>query len=219
MNTVSSPQLGTPTRVRVKFCGVTRTQDAEAAAAAGVDAVGMVFYERSPRAISVARARAIADALPPFVTKVGLFVDAAPASVREALEAVPLDLLQFHGDEPPEQCSCYGRPWIKAVRMRPGVDLRAVEQRYAGASALLLDTYRKGLPGGTGHTFDWSMAAGRLAKPVILAGGLTPDNVVQAVECVRPYAVDVSGGIETRKGIKDADLMNAFMRGISSVKL
>ena len=180
----------------------------------GADAIGLVFYPPSPRAVPVARARDVVDGLPPFVTVVGLFVDEAPRRISEVLAGVRIDLLQFHGDESPGICGGFGRPWIKAVRMREGVDLRAVAEVYSGASALLLDAYRPGVPGGTGESFDWDRIPGDLPTKIVLAGGLTPGNVEQAVRRVRPYAVDVSGGVEKGKGVKDAAKIAEFMRGV-----
>lgn len=200
--------------VRSKICGITRIEDALAAAEAGADAIGFVFYAKSPRAVDVRQAREIIAALPPFVTTVGLFVNASRCELNEILEVVPLDLLQFHGDETPQDCEGYHRPWIKALRVRPGDDLEAACQQYAGARGILLDTYVAGVPGGTGEAFDWSLVPERLSKPIILAGGLSADNVGQAIAQVRPYAVDVSGGVEQAKGIKDAAKIEAFMRAV-----
>ena len=200
--------------VRSKICGITRIEDALAAAQAGADAIGFVFYAKSPRAVDVRQARAIIAELPPFVTTVGLFVNASRCELNEILEVVPLDLLQFHGDEAPEDCEGYHRPWIKALRVRPGDDLEAACQRYAGARGILLDTYVAGVPGGTGEAFDWSLVPARLSKPIILAGGLSAANVGQAIAQVRPYAVDVSGGVEQAKGIKDAAKIEAFMQAV-----
>ncbi|MEO9242387.1 phosphoribosylanthranilate isomerase [Pseudomonas inefficax] len=200
--------------VRSKICGITRIEDALAAAEAGADAIGFVFYAKSPRAVDVRQARAIIAELPPFVTTVGLFVNASRCELNEILEVVPLDLLQFHGDETPQDCEGCHRPWIKALRVRPGDDLEAACQLYAGARGILLDTYVPGVPGGTGEAFDWSLVPARLSKPIILAGGLSADNVGQAIAQVQPYAVDVSGGVEQAKGIKDAAKIEAFMRAV-----
>lgn len=205
-------------RTRVKICGITRVEDGLAAARAGADAIGLVFYARSPRAVSAAQARTIVRALPPFVTTVGLFVDAAAEDVRHVLQAVPLDLLQFHGDESPEQCRIYGRPYLKALRMREGVDVAAAARTYSDAAGLLVDTYVEGVAGGTGLAFEWSRLPHDLARPVILAGGLTPDNVAAAVAQVRPWAVDVSGGVEAAPGLKDVAKIAAFIRGVKSVQ-
>ena len=201
-------------RVRIKICGITRPQDALAAARFGADAVGLVFFPGSPRAINVDVAGKITSALPPFVSRVGLFVNATEAEIRDILDAVPLDVLQFHGDEQPEACRRYSKPYIKAVRMHTAVDLNREAGRYADASALLLDTYVKDIHGGTGQAFDWSTIPRGIDKPLILAGGLTADNVAAAVRQVRPYAVDVSGGVESAKGIKDADKMAEFIREV-----
>ena len=200
--------------VRSKICGITRIEDALAAAEAGADAIGLVFYAKSPRAVDVRQARSIIAELPPFVTTVGLFVNASRCELNEILEVVPLDLLQFHGDETPQDCEGYHRPWIKALRVRPGDDLEAACQLYAGARGILLDTYVPGVPGGTGEAFDWSLVPARPSKPIILAGGLSADNVGQAIAQVRPYAVDVSGGVEQAKGIKDAAKIEAFMHAV-----
>ena len=203
-------------RTRVKICGLTRAADAQAVVAAGADALGLVFYPASPRAVTPAEAREVVAGLPPFVSRVGLFVDASRAEVAAVLEEVPLDLLQFHGDESPADCAGHGRPWIKAVRMAPGIDLHALRRAYAGAAALLLDAYRPGVPGGTGEAFDWGRIPPDLAGEIVLAGGLRPDNVGQAVRRVRPYAVDVSGGVEAAKGVKDPGRIKAFMREVRS---
>ena len=200
--------------VRSKICGITRIEDALAAAEAGADAIGFVFYAKSPRAVDVRQARAIIAELPPFVTTVGLFVNASRCELNEILEVVALDLLQFHGDETPQDCEGYHRPWIKALRVRPGDDLEAACQLYAGSRGILLDTYVAGVPGGTGEAFDWSLVPAHLSKPIILAGGLSADNVGQAIAQVRPYAVDVSGGVEQAKGIKDAAKIEAFMQAV-----
>lgn len=185
--------------------------DALVAAEAGADAIGLVFYGKSPRAVSIAQAREIVAALPPFVTTVGLFVNASRCEIDETLDAVALDVLQFHGDETPAECARFHRPWYKALRVRAGDDIRAEVARYVGARAVLLDTFVEGVPGGTGEMFDWSLVPESLSVPVILAGGLTPQNVRQAIERVRPFAVDVSGGVELRKGIKDPARVREFV--------
>ena len=200
------------TAVRVKICGITRIEDALAAAAAGADAIGLVFYAKSPRAVDIEQARAILAALPPFVTSVGLFVDAERSELERILASVPLDLLQFHGDESVQQCEAFGRPYIKALRVKAGDDIAAQVARYPSAQGILLDAYVEGVPGGTGEAFDWSLIPQALSKPLILAGGLRPDNVAEAVSRVRPYAVDVSGGVEASKGVKDVEKVGAFIR-------
>jgi phosphoribosylanthranilate isomerase len=202
-------------RTRVKICGITRLDDALAAIGLGADAIGLVFYPPSPRAVTVEQAAAIVSQLPPFVTKVGLFVNASRAELSDVLERVPLDLLQFHGEESPEACTGHGRPWIKAIRMHPSVDLEQMALDYVEASGLLLDTYQAGVPGGTGQTFDWDRIPRELASRIILAGGLNPQNVEQAICQIHPYAVDVSGGVEAAKGIKDAEKIAAFITGVN----
>ena len=204
-------------RTRVKICGITRAQDAIKAVEFGADAIGLVFYGKSPRAISIDDARAIIQKIPPFITVVGLFVDPSPKDVAAVLHRVSLDLLQFHGDELPSECSAYGKPYIKAIKMREGDDIAAQVARYTSARGILLDTYDPKVPGGTGRVFDWNRIPKGLDKPIILAGGLTPENVWQAITKVRPFAVDVSGGVEADKGIKDVEKMAAFMRGVQSV--
>lgn len=202
-------------RTRVKICGITSRQDAQTAVRLGADALGLVFYPPSPRCVSVEEARGIVERLPPFVCVVGLFVNPSREEIGEVLGGVRIDLIQFHGSECPDYCAEHGRPYIKAIRMRPDVDLLAEEARYAGANGLLLDAYRPGVPGGTGEAFDWSRIPPGLAGRVILAGGLTPDNVADAVRQVRPYAVDVSGGVEREKGGKDPDKIARFMQGVA----
>ena len=197
----------------VKICGITRPHDALAAARHGAHAVGFVFHPGSPRYLEPERASAIASALPAFVTAVGLFVDADEARVRSVLERVPLQLLQFHGAEPPEYCGRFSIPYIKALRMKPGTDLLQYAARYQGARGLLLDAFVEGSYGGTGATFDWSAIPSGLALPLILAGGLHPGNVEQAIRQVRPWAVDVSSGVESSPGIKDEQKIAAFIRG------
>ena len=204
-------------RTRVKICGITRPEDALAAVRAGVDAIGLVFHPPSPREVVTDQAREVVEALPPFVTAVGLFVDPEPEQVEAVLSWVALDVLQFHGDEDPQFCESFPVPYIKAVRMREGVDLLQTAERYSSARGLLLDTYRPGVAGGTGEAFDWARVPASLGSSIILAGGLTPANVAQAIAAVRPYAVDVSGGVEADKGIKDAAKIAAFMQEVNRV--
>jgi len=202
-------------RTRVKICGLTREVDVRAAAELGADAIGLVFHAPSPRAVAIDQAIALCTCLPPFVTRVGLFVDAEPERVRATLEQVALDLLQFHGEESPAYCAAFRRPWIKAIRMRPGVDLKGLRERYGAAAGMLLDAYDPARAGGTGHCFDWDLVPADLAPHIVLAGGLDPGNVAQAIRQVRPYAVDVSGGVEAGKGLKDRHKMAAFMKGVN----
>lgn len=197
--------------VRVKVCGITRQQDVLAAASAGADALGFVFYAPSPRAVSAEQASELLRVVPPFVTTVGLFVDATAAEVEQVLTHAAVDLLQFHGDETPEFCRSFKRPYIKALRMQPGVDIAECAQAYSDAQGILLDAWVPGIPGGTGQAFDWNTIPD-LAKPLILAGGLTVDNVQQAIQQTQPWAVDVSGGVEAAKGIKDNALLFEFIQ-------
>ena len=206
-------------RTRVKICGITSPVDGIAAAQSGADAIGLVFYPPSPRALSTVIAREIVDSLPPFVTTVGLFVDMPQAESDEILAAVPLDMLQFHGSEDPLFCASFDKPWTKAVRMSPEVDLLKEEERYFAASALLVDAYKKGVPGGTGQSFDWGRVPVGLQKPIVLAGGLTPENVEQAIKEVSPWAVDVSGGVERAKGVKDLDKVAQFINRAVNLEL
>lgn len=198
----------------VKICGITRFEDGLAAARAGAFAIGLVFYASSPRCVTPAKAAEIIRALPPDITTVGLFVNATAEAVRAALAEAPVELLQFHGEEMPEFCRQFGRPYVKAVRMGPEVDLLQYVRAYHDAKALLLDTFVAGLQGGSGVTFDWSLIPRDLALPVILSGGLTAENVTDAVRRVRPLAVDVSSGVESARGIKDASKIAAFMKGV-----
>ena len=204
-------------RTRIKICGLTRPQDVAAAVEAGVDAVGFVFYPPSPRHVSFARAAELARRLPPFVTAVGLFVDPQADFVAGALHCVPLQLLQFHGDESDARCAalCAPRalPWIKAIRMRAGVDLLESSASHPGARGLLVDAFAEGYGGG-GKTFDWSLIPAGFSRPLTLSGGLDPDNVGEAVRRLRPWAVDVSSGVEAAKGIKDAAKIAAFVAGV-----
>lgn len=204
---------------RVKICGITRVEDGLACAQLGADAIGLVFYAPSPRHVSVAQARAIMAALPPFITTVGLFVDADPAEVSAVLTQLPLDLLQFHGDESPEYCQGFARPYLKAMRVKPGVDLVQYAAQYAQAKGLLLDAHVEGVAGGTGQSFDWNLIPAHLSLPVVLSGGLHPANVTEAIKRVQPAAVDVSSGVEATKGIKDAAKIAAFMQGVRNASL
>lgn len=205
--------------VRVKICGITRLEDLHAACEAGADALGFVFYSKSPRNLSIEQAVALTQALPPFVQSVGLFVDAEPGFVRTVLDAVPLDLLQFHGDETPGYCRQFGRPYLKAVRVRQGTDLLKYGYDFADARALLLDAYVPGVPGGTGERFDWKLIPAAIPKPIVLSGGLNPDNVAEAVRTVHPWAVDVSSGVEAAPGIKDANKVAAFVEQAKKLPL
>ncbi len=197
---------------------MTRARDARVAAELGADAIGLIFYPPSPRAVTVDQALAVLDALPPLVTTVGVFVDPEAAELAAVLDRVPLDLVQFHGQEDPILCASAGRPWIKAVGMGAGADPGDAARRYAGARALLLDTHSARLKGGTGRAFDWSLVPRGLGKPVVLAGGLDADNVADAIRAVRPWAVDTAGGVESAPGIKDAGRMEAFMREVERVQ-
>lgn len=208
-----------PLRTRVKICGITRVEDAVAAVEAGCDAIGLVFYAPSPRYVSLEKAAEIIAKVPPFVSVVGLFVDAEPTEIKEVLKQVRLDMLQFHGDESPEECNQFGMPYMKAIRVKADTNLLQCAKDFERAKALLLDAFIEGVPGGTGKIFDWSIIPTTLPLPVVLAGGLTAENVSVAVKQVQPYAVDVSGGVEIRKGIKDAAKIAAFMRGVSHASL
>ncbi len=204
---------------RVKICGITRVEDALAAAHTGADAIGLVFYQKSPRHVGIELAAQLAAALPPFVSAVGLFVNAEAALVREVLARVPLDLLQFHGDETPEYCGQFGKPYIKAIRVKAGVDLLQCAARFHAARGLLLDAHVEGVPGGTGTSFDWALIPGQLPLPVVLSGGLAAENVAAAIRQVRPCAVDVSSGVEAAKGIKDAAKIAAFINEVKQIDL
>jgi phosphoribosylanthranilate isomerase len=203
---------------RIKICGITRVEDALAAVAAGADAIGMVFYAKSPRAVSVEQAAAIAAALPPFVTTVGLFVNPGAGQVDAVLGEVPLDLLQFHGDESAEFCALFERPYLKALRVRPGLDIAAFAHAHHAARGLLLDAWDPDQFGGTGRTFDWKLIGPeQRSSRIILAGGLTPANVAEAIQTVRPWAVDVSSGVEDAPGIKSHSLMQSFISEVKRV--
>ena len=199
---------------RIKICGITRAEDALAACAAGADALGFVFHPPSPRNVAPEAARAIIAKLPPFVTSVGLFVDRTPADIERIASIVRLDVLQFHGDESPQLCARFGHPYIKAVRMRPGIDLLEYARRFADARALLLDAYVSGTHGGTGTRFDWRLVPPGLPLPIVLSGGLTVENVGEAVRALRPWAVDVSSGVESARGVKDPQRIREFISGV-----
>ncbi len=201
---------------KVKICGFTNAENAQQAALTGIDAIGLNFYAKSPRHVNIDSAREIVAALPPFVNKVGLFVNANPSLIDEVLCEVALDTLQFHGDESPSDCAQYEMPFIKAIRVSPEVDLIKTANEYYQAGALLLDTYQSDFYGGSGKSFDWSLAKIELDLPIILAGGLTPDNVSAAIDIVQPYAVDVSSGVESAKGFKDIDKIRAFISNVNS---
>jgi len=199
---------------RVKICGITREEDALSAAHSGADAIGLVFYRLSPRHVSIGLAAKLAAVLPPFVSVVGLFVNADSSFVRKVLADVPLDLMQFHGDETPEYCVQFGKPYLKAIRVKAGVDLLQCALDFRDAKGLLLDAHVEGVPGGTGKAFDWTLVPGNIPLPVILSGGLAVENVAAAIKQVKPYAVDVSSGVEAGKGIKDAAKIARFMQEV-----
>ncbi len=205
-------------RTRVKVCGICTSADAELAITAGVDAIGMVFYSKSPRHVSMATARVIASAIPPFVSTVGLFVNSSQQHIREVLSEVQLDLLQFHGDEDEAFCSSFNLPYIKAIRVKADTDLVQVFHSYASARGILLDSYKKDTRGGTGETFDWNIIPQDLPLPVILAGGLDGNNVAQAISVAKPWAVDVSSGVEGLPGKKDQKKIEQFMDAVESLR-
>lgn len=196
-------------RTRIKICGLTREGDVDAAVAAGADAIGFVMYDRSPRHVSVERAARLASHLPPFVTPVALFVNAGAALIEATVKAIPNVVLQFHGDERPEQCWQAGRPYLRAARMSPGFDLLNFALQYPDAQAVLLDAHVDGYGGG-GKAFDWSLIPHGVSRPVVLSGGLHAENVIEGIFRVRPWAVDVSSGVESAKGIKDAHAIRRF---------
>lgn len=205
-------------KTRIKICGITRVEDGLAAAAAGADAIGLVFYPKSPRYVLAEQAAAIVAALPPFVDVVGLFVNATSEFVHETLAQVPIGLLQFHGNEDETYCRQFDRPYIKAARVRPELDLVQYAASFESARALLLDAFVEGY-GGAGHVFDWNLIPSGLPRPIVLSGGLDPDNVADAVRRVRPAAVDVSSGVEIAKGIKDHAKIAAFIAGVRNAEV
>lgn len=202
-------------RTRVKICGITRLEDALSAIESGADALGFVFYEPSPRAVSIACAAQIITQLPAFVTTTALFVNADKALIDRVISETRIDLLQFHGDEPVDFCEQFSRPYIKAMRMKPGLEIEREIARYSSAQAILLDAYTPGIPGGTGEVFDWDLIPSVHPAPIILAGGLNSDNVAESVTQVAPFAVDVSGGVEQSKGIKDANKIEKFINEVN----
>ncbi len=199
---------------RIKICGITCAADASVAVDAGADAIGLVFYAGSPRAVTVAQASQIVASVPPFVSVVALFVDESEENIRRVLERVPVDLIQFHGEEPAVFCEQFQRPWIKALRVQRGLDLVECCAEYQVARAILLDSWQEGVPGGTGKTFDWTLASRELSLPVVLAGGLDAGNVGEAIARLRPAAVDVSGGVEQSPGCKDAEKIKRFIAAV-----
>ena len=201
-------------RTRIKICGITQPEHAKLAAGEGADAIGLNFWRDSPRYISIRDAATIAEVLPPFVSAVGLFVNASERDIRAVLDAVELDMLQFHGDETAEFCARFGKPYLRAVRMETGVDLLEYADRFSRAKALLLDAHVPGQPGGTGRTFDWTGLPRDLRIPLVLSGGLTADNVGRAMREVRPWAVDVSSGVESGRGVKDPRKIVEFIRSV-----
>ena len=206
-------------RTRAKICGITRSQDIQAVVHAGADAIGFVFFPPSPRHVSAAQAKELIRHVPAYVQTVGLFVNATADDIADVLKQVALDIIQFHGDETPEDCQAIaaqvGRRWYKAIQMKPDLDVINIIKSYQqmGASAVLLDAWHPELKGGTGHQFDWS-AFPKLDIALILAGGLKPDNIERAIQTTAAYAVDVSGGVESAKGIKDQQLIEHFMQGV-----
>jgi phosphoribosylanthranilate isomerase len=201
-------------RTRVKICGITQEQDARAAVASGADAIGLVFYPQSPRHVSIEQAQEIAGAVAPFVSLVGLFVNATPADIDTVLTAVPLALLQFHGQETNEDCNEFGLPFIKSIAMKGETDLSSEIARYPDASGFLLDTWQPDTHGGGGKAFNWELVPDMPEAHLILAGGLTPENVALAIQTVKPYAVDVSSGVESAKGIKSVEKIRTFLEAV-----
>jgi len=202
---------------RIKICGITRVEDALEVVHCGADAIGLVFYRHSSRYVTVMQAKRLVDALPPFVTVVGLFVNSDAELVREVMASVQLDILQFHGEEDPDYCEQFALPYLKAIRVKAGVDLLQCASNFRSAKGLLLDAHVEGIPGGTGTGFDWTLIPRKLSLPVILSGGLSSGNVAAAIKQVHPYAVDVSSGVEVSKGIKDAAKIAVFINEVKRV--
>lgn len=206
-------------RTRVKICGITRVEDAQLAVDAGADAIGLVFYPPSPRAVTIDQAQLICRAIPAFVSVVALTVDATDTQVRQLLSELPVSMLQFHGSEPAAFCEQFAKPYLKAVRMKPGVDLTHICDQYTSAASLLVDSYKAGVPGGTGEIFDWALIQQDLASRLVLAGGLNASNVQTAIQALRPYAVDVSGGVESSAGKKDSQKVREFIQRVNQADL
>jgi len=204
-------------RTRIKICGITRAEDANAVVNAGADAIGLVFYPPSPRAVSIEQAAAAVADVPAFITVTALFVNPTVEEVQSVIDSVRIDLIQFHGDEDDDFCRQFNRPYIKALRVRQASDVVASCMRFPGALAILLDSYKPGVPGGTGETFDWSLVPETPPKPIVLAGGLEPSNVASAIEQIHPFAVDISGGVEAAKGIKDHGKIIEFVNEVYRV--
>ncbi len=207
------------TQTRIKICGITRPEDARVAAACGADAIGLVFYPKSSRAISVAQALECIKSLPPLVTVVGLFVNETAENIERILREVPIDVLQFHGDETEEFCTRFGRPYLKALRVRSSDEIALACDSYRSARALLLDAWVDGVHGGTGQTFDWNMAQGTFSVPIVLAGGLNAENVGEAIKLLQPAAVDISGGVESSAGVKSESSIKGFIAAVRSADL
>ena len=203
---------------RIKICGITRQQDALAVCDSGADALGLVFYSASPRAVSAEQAAEIVSVVSPFVSVVALFVDEPVSSIERILGTVPINLIQFHGNETPEFCQQFGRPWIKALRVKPGLNVADACRQYRQARGVLLDTWQEGVPGGTGKTFNWELSPIELPLPLVLAGGLHENNVGDAIRTLRPAAVDVSGGVESSPGIKDANKIHRFVAAVRAAE-
>ena len=203
-------------RTRVKICGITRVQDALEAVRCGADAIGLVFYAASPRCVTILQAQQVVAAIPPLVSVVALFVNATQAEIENVTSQVRIDIVQFHGDETAAECERIKLPYFKAIRVNPDTNFLKCEAEFNGAKALLLDTYSESAYGGTGHAFDWDLIPKNMSKPVILAGGLMAENVGLAIQKVKPYAVDISGGVEISKGVKDSDKIAAFMLAVQS---
>jgi phosphoribosylanthranilate isomerase len=201
-------------QTRIKICGITRPEDAQAADECGADAIGLVFYAKSPRAVTVSQAAACVAGLSPFASVVALFVNEPAETINRILTAVPIDVIQFHGDESPEFCAQFSRPYIKALRVRAEVDIAAESRQHTNARGILVDAWQDGVPGGTGKTFDWKLASGEFSRPLVLAGGLNAANVISAIELVRPAAVDVSGGVELEPGIKSEAKIKEFIAAV-----